>query len=1522
MKGAEKVKKLVCIFIILISLLLSTVTLAVDVPPEKLEILKCGNIEAFREKFDFELTKDEIRGSKYIVYEELYTVNYVETNNNFHFRTINLDKLINESSVFTDAEINQIENSKFRNAVRQIRNIKTREGLLQLINDNNGFELILKEVKKRKIQFPYIKVYHEYREFPVVLWEDHPDDVSDMIEIKVIEGNFNEDISKFIGNHYYSYFDNIDYDGGVSYNNLQLLRRDKVSEGQEQDFYEYAFDKPISELYESNENPYIGLWDVLDTKYEAETYFCNFKDGRIRNDNSYFWDGEIHILCYDQDNNGLITGGGTSGGVGDPLTGGDGLGGSATSALLVALLAGLGVFFTQNLNGALAGLGSGGNGDNVDGESSEEKGENNSNLILDSSIENTHIVAGDSEKSIVLWARVYARPDEEGVIDAEAANKAMKKIDVYPQGRAKEYVYIEKEKEMYWDGWRRFYISFTYASDSKFYKGDSGLSFPLRVPLAVYAGGVTNPTDTVEYITIEKPEPSLIIEPKSIIMAQDSTKHQPIEVRVNTFEEGEWEFKAEIEESESAINDYKVEKVGVKKCRVYIKSERLEGGIGTSITNNLIIKARNSKSKTITTGKLTVSVVKEGLSIVSGKPLNIYADSKREAEIKITAATAIHGRTVTDYDLLENIEFSNEIKADNEVSRNALETAALQFEKVGWENVSAFGEEKISAYIYKVKTKNVVPGRGKTHHGQISIKSTKGGETYSVIIPMNLDTASIAYKSEIWREELDRCRKVVYLLPEVYQQKMLDIVNSKAAKLLGYEGLYELRHRVWKIGQTLWQAEGLSGYEDVERWSGYIETTLNWTKWFGEIAADAAVTALSGNPFMGIIGGKIHTTITSSLVAYRNGTSLQTWYESEFAGDFGILMNTLEDMGAELFDPERVEKLLSKLMGKNPRTKAIAYLMLFTYYYVINVERYGMGVIKAIKEAAKMLVYEEVLKYVGGKIIAHSSKKISRRTAKKMSRDAAQKAAKKTSKKTVKKVGKTKVDDIPNKKNIKVDDTPKVGKKNIDKSTKVDTKKKPKTEKPKDIDKGKKVETEEKPKTEKPKDVNKGKKVGTEGKLETEKPKDINKSKTSKVKNKPKAKKIKNSKVDVDDKPEVEKPKDVDKSSKVNTEQKPELEKLKDIDKIKKVKTNNEPQTKKSKDLDKNKKIDIEDKTKTEKLPTFEEEGFKKGKKKIKNLEDAIKKGDKDAIRKSMLEIKTDKYAIAEINKKVDNKGIYSDDLKQVINDEFDDMVKKPINEKLNKKIGDFMKNKKGVKEIISIEDTGKSNPSEEIKVGSDWDVGKKVSYIDKYGKQKTMIMKQKDLKPLVTESVDETLRDRFGKDVSPEELRKKMDIEAMGNDAAGGYAKDLDKAVDENIGIKDNVEKYMNESIDIKDPEAFSKTAKYKIQEWWNERATELKNRGATPTEIKEAKLEGLKQFHKQHKSLLEPMSKIAKVKNPELKQPPKVLKDFHELSGRVIRGETKFKDMENILNKKGYTADEIFEIFGDYIEVYAKEL
>jgi len=1031
----------------------------------------------------------------------------------------------------------------------------------------------------------------------------------------------------------------------------------------------------------------------------------------------------------------------------------DGFGGSTTSVLIFSLIAGLGVFLTQNINGALAGLsseGSGSNGNNNEDDTKEnkfdDKVERDSNLILESDIEDSQIIAGDSEKAAILFARVYDQPDELGNIDVGAAKNAMRNIDVYPQGKAKEYIYIEKEKEQYWDGWRRFYIYFTYSKDSKFYKGDRGLSFPLRIPLAVYAEGLTNPIDKIEYITIEKPEPKLIIEPRSIIMAHDSIKHRPIDIRVSTFEEGNWEFVAEIEDSlEIGINDIRLRNVGDKESRLFIKSEKLESGIGSGITNNVIIKAKNLKTGSIAAGMITVSVVNEGLSVVSERPLHIYADSDTETELKITAATVIHGKTVTDYTLLENIVFDDEIKANTKLSLNAIETAGLQFEKVGWENISRFGEEKISAYIYKVKTKNVVPGNGESYHGYLNIQSTKGEKTYFVTIPIVLDTASIPPKSKVWKEELDRCRKVAYLLPKAHQQRILDLVNSKAANLLGYEGLYELRHRIWRIGEILWEAEGLSGYEDVEKWSGYIENTLKWTQWMGRMAADLAGTLLTGgNPFMGIITGEIHDVILSSLVAYRNGESLEEWFNGHFVGD---IKDILEEIGAEALDPERMTKILSKVLGKNVRTKAIAYLMLFTYYYVINIERYEMSVLQAIREAAKRLVYVEVLKFVAGKVMARAGKRVGKNMAK-----------------------------------IDVDDIAK----------------------------------------------------------------------------------IKKVKVEIDNIP---------KSRKVTS--------------------------------------DFTD-------PMTNQKGYIKAKDKISKVEDAIRKGDKDKIQRAILDVKTDKYAIAEINKKVKGKNLYTSDLKKAINDEYDDIVKKPVNEKLNNKIENFMENKKGVKKVLSIEDTGKSNPSAEVKVGSDWDVGKKVKYIDKHGNYKVEIMKQKDLKPLLTESVDETLRDRFGKELSPEDIRQKVDIEAMGNDAAGGFSKDVDKA----IGIKSNMEKYIDESVNIKDPEAFGKTSKYKIQEWWNERANHLKKSGADPIEINEAKLEGLKQYHKQHNTLLNPMSQIAKVKKPGLKQPPKILKDFHELSGRVIRGETSIEYMENVLNKKGYSANKLFDMFGDYIEVYAKEL
>ncbi|MFZ7121857.1 MAG: hypothetical protein ACOWWH_13040 [Eubacteriaceae bacterium] len=1084
--------------------------------------------------------------------------------------------------------------------------------------------------------------------------------------------------------------------------------------------------------------------EKITTGISMEEYETIINEAEIRN-NSLFIDGvqntygwlpldlekDLYGMLVVENVSSNINGNNVSGNESDSTDFSD----NVKKSLIGGLLAGLGVLGASGLSGALGGT-TNNKGTNNDKDTSQDENsledtendieedaeeDNKGQLVLECDIEDESLEVGDSEKSITLFARIKANP-EDNIELKNAAELAMTNIDIKPQGKAAKYVYIEKQIDS--NEWIRFNISFTYKMDSKFYKGDEGLTFPMKIPVLVNAGQGVSPNSKTLYLQINKPKARILLDPKTIVMPDNSNEHPKIEARIRTMDKNGWSFKTEVVDSlENAIKEVNIinQKENNSECSIAVNSKKIEEGAGSSITNSIKVMALNTITGEEVERILNVTVAREGFLVVSQRPVKLYADGYSETELELTAIKAQNGQISTDYELLRSVEFESVIHSDNKIAQNAFEMAGLEFSEGKLNKVVGLTEENVNSYIYKMKSKREVPGAGENYYGSLNIKATNGIKNYMVNVPILLDVSTMGPGSKIWQKELENCYKIIKKIPKTHQQRMLDLVNNKK-ELLGARGLYKLRWRIWKTGQALWEAEGLSGYEDVERWAGYIENTLNIAQWMGKMATDVLISQYTGT-FTAIAVGELYDVVVSSINAYEDGLSFEEWFDKYFKND---IMEIIENLGAEALDPERVVKKI----GKSPKKVAIAILALFGYYFIFNMSVKKMDIIDAATSAAKQVAFAGAVKFF--------SKKVSKYLGKR-----------------------------------------------------------------------------------------------------------------------------KGSKTDV----EIE-----------NSKKSPDIELGDDA---------------------------------AHKL------GFEKARKKINALKDAIEKGDDKAIKKYSIEIKKDKYAIAEINGNLDRKMKYPDDLKNTVNKVFNNEIKAPTEKILKNKVTEHFE-KKGFKDVEIIFD-GRSNPVKKVKVGSDWDVGYKVKYKTKSGKTIIRKISEKDLKPMLNDSLYEAAGNKFGKGLNPNEFAEDLDVAAMGPDSAGGYGKDLDKALE----LKDNVQKYIkdNKSIKLEDPQALGMSTEHKVLEWLN-KADDMAKTSGNRSMIQGTKMEGIKQISKQYKNILKPMKQISKGRNLTNNDLPSILKDAVGLIDKVAAGEKSPEYLEKVLKNKGYSLRDIASMLGEQVEGYGKIL
>ena len=542
----------------------------------------------------------------------------------------------------------------------------------------------------------------------------------------------------------------------------------------------------------------------------------------------------------------------------------------------------------------------------------------------------------------------------------------------FPQGDvANDFINVD---ESIINNSKKFALDFRYEIGSQFYAGDTGIDFPHSLALRVQGPEALTPNYKDLEITLKAPEPRIAVSEKRIIMAEGSSKHPKLTAFVVSAEAGEWEFKTEIvDQLEVAIESSNCKSTGKKKAEIFVKASRIPEGAGRSITSELKIIATNKDSKTKAERIINVTSAKEGLVLVSPLPIRISADGKSMSEIEVTALKVNQGRMETDVALIQSLRFDPNLKFDTMTSYNAFETSKIRFgpkdedrfDEKNWKHLKGFAEGNISSYLFKAGTKRFIPGQSDSY---FAVATLTDGVANSLKIPLMLDIELMEPFSEAWQLEYERCQKTIKLIPEKFQPRMFKLLGDRAI-FLGAPGIYLLRKRIWKMGMAFWQAEGLKGYEDLERWAGYIEDTLNFAQWAGRMATDYLIAnKLKLGIYAAMAVGELYDLLLSIIQAYRKDYTFDQWLEECFWRE---IKDMLIQMGAAGLDPDKIVAIL----GQNKKVKFIAWSMLFAYHTLANIIAHKMSILEAVKKAAVSVTMTLALKFFAKKAVQMAKKK-------------------------------------------------------------------------------------------------------------------------------------------------------------------------------------------------------------------------------------------------------------------------------------------------------------------------------------------------------------------------------------------------------------------------------------------------------------------------------------------------------------------------------------------------------------------
>ena len=442
-------------------------------------------------------------------------------------------------------------------------------------------------------------------------------------------------------------------------------------------------------------------------------------------------------------------------------------------------------------------------------------------------------------------------------------------------------------------------------------------------------------------------EPSLECDPEQVELVAGQRDTVSITAWVENAGPEDWEFTAEFEKRGDVPISMSLEETEKPFARYVVLTDATPAGaarpLQSQVAYRLIIKA--TPPEPVTAGAeardplerhLDVIVVWEGLFLgrvghAGDDRWHVAADDKVGAKTTLefhAVAVGADGRVEENPETLGlgNLEFGLG-EAGTEKHRNLCEAAELNL------SFDSFPPSNLPGVRYHATAGHAIPGDGKPV--PIPYRAWLPGadeEKFSVAIPLCLDPLDTSPFSEAWQVELDRCRKMVdEFVPAGHRAKFHQLINDRK-NVLGAEGLYELRRKIWSIAYEFILAEGAEGYQNEALWADRVVTLLEWTQWGADMAFGAVSGAALGPyaPFAQMV----KTQLTSVLVAYAEGRTPESWLDVAINQVTGIIEG-------KIVDPDMIAKL-----GIN--NKALIWSIFCAYFFgkAVYYEK------KTLKEAA------------------------------------------------------------------------------------------------------------------------------------------------------------------------------------------------------------------------------------------------------------------------------------------------------------------------------------------------------------------------------------------------------------------------------------------------------------------------------------------------------------------------------------------------------------------------------------------
>lgn len=318
---------------------------------------------------------------------------------------------------------------------------------------------------------------------------------------------------------------------------------------------------------------------------------------------------------------------------------------------------------------------------------------------------------------------------------------------------------------------------------------------------------------------------------------------------------------------------------------------------------------------------VAITLCQEGLVLLTN-PLKIWPDpAKPPAELRaqVMVINAEKQTVEPDAGALELVHFDDFVEANYPRGGEIFTAAGVTFK---------FDRVEKTVGVWQVKPAVRIPGDSVVVDCTVeAYVGALSGDSARATLALQVPAEPLVVKAPRLITEVINCRKTIEYLPDKLKPRYEQILAEDGAKL-GVDGLYELRHEIWRAARDAMLREA-QNYLLLDSFLGVCEEACKWVQWLEKLAWSACCQVAFVFP-MNLVADQLHNVALSYIEAAAGGKSIDEWLDESLNSFAGQGTNIgIDVVGGLLFNLEQLTILLLKFFPQTPdgRIKAVIAAM-------------------------------------------------------------------------------------------------------------------------------------------------------------------------------------------------------------------------------------------------------------------------------------------------------------------------------------------------------------------------------------------------------------------------------------------------------------------------------------------------------------------------------------------------------------------------------------------------------------------